>query len=185
MKLPREARQASILRAAATAFARAGFAGTSMEDVAAEAGITKLIVYRHFDSKEELYRDVLARVEDRLREETTALLASPEPRGSIITALLRVGREDPDGLRLLLVHARREPAFAAYVEESRQRAVELASALAGDALDPPIRTWAIRSLVNYAFSSVLEWLEVGDESFDDVFVERATDGLAALFGAWS
>ena len=37
--LSREERQASILRAAARAFAGAGFAGTSMEDVAAEAGV--------------------------------------------------------------------------------------------------------------------------------------------------
>jgi len=49
--LSRADRQAQLLRAAATAFARAGFAATSMDDVAAEAGVTKLIVYRNFDSK--------------------------------------------------------------------------------------------------------------------------------------
>ena len=68
----RDERQAPILRAAAAAFARTGFAGTSMDDVAAEAGITRLIVYRHFDSKEDLYRAVLERVTDRLREEFLA-----------------------------------------------------------------------------------------------------------------
>ncbi|HYD10163.1 MAG TPA: helix-turn-helix domain-containing protein, partial [Acidimicrobiales bacterium] len=51
--LSREDRAASILRGAADAFAHGGFAATSMEDVAAASGITKLIVYRHFGSKEE------------------------------------------------------------------------------------------------------------------------------------
>ena len=67
--LPRAERQESILHGAAAAFARTGYAATSMEDIAAASGITKLIVYRHFDSKEELYRAVLQRVFDRLAEE--------------------------------------------------------------------------------------------------------------------
>src|SRR5687767_13524021 len=52
--LRRKERQASILHGAAAAFARSGFAATSMEDVAEACGVTKLIVYRHFDSKEDL-----------------------------------------------------------------------------------------------------------------------------------
>ena len=71
-------RQAQLLRAAATAFARAGFAATSMDDVAAEAGVTKLIVYRNFDSKEDLYRSVLDGVSDRLRDEWLREMDQPE-----------------------------------------------------------------------------------------------------------
>ena len=57
--LSRDQRQATILQGAATAFATKGFAATGMEAVAAASGITKEIVYRHFASKEELYREVL------------------------------------------------------------------------------------------------------------------------------
>jgi AcrR family transcriptional regulator len=42
--LDRPARRASILAAAAGAFAQRGFADTAMDDVAAAAGITRLIV---------------------------------------------------------------------------------------------------------------------------------------------
>ena len=42
-----------------------GFDAVSMDDVAAAAGVTKLIVYRHFESKEALYRSVLERVFER------------------------------------------------------------------------------------------------------------------------
>ena len=73
---PRAERQAAILQGAAAAFARSGYAATSMEEIAAASGITKLIVYRHFDSKEALYRAVLQRVFDRLAEEFLAGYAS-------------------------------------------------------------------------------------------------------------
>ena len=77
--MQRDERQAQILRAAAAAFARTGFAATSMDDVAAEAGITRLIVYRHFDSKEDLYRAVLTKVTDRLGEEWEKGMAARRP----------------------------------------------------------------------------------------------------------
>src|SRR6185436_19787519 len=67
-RLPRAERRAQLLTAAATAFVRAGFDGTSMEDVAEQAGVTRLIVYRIFATKEDLYRAVLESVTDRLRD---------------------------------------------------------------------------------------------------------------------
>jgi AcrR family transcriptional regulator len=48
-------RRAVILRAAGPLFARDGYAGTRLDDVAAAAGVTKPILYRHFDSKKALY----------------------------------------------------------------------------------------------------------------------------------
>lgn len=42
-------------------FARDGYDGTRLDDVAAAAGVTKPIVYRHFESKKALYLALLAR----------------------------------------------------------------------------------------------------------------------------
>ena len=64
--LPRAERRAAILHGAALAFASSGFADTSMDDVGTACGVTKLIVYRHFGSKEELYREILQQVFDHL-----------------------------------------------------------------------------------------------------------------------
>lgn len=52
----REARRAEILDAAVRVFARQGYAGSRIEDVAREAGIAKGSVYLYFDSREELLR---------------------------------------------------------------------------------------------------------------------------------
>ena len=62
-RLPRAERRAQLLTAAATAFVSGGFDGTSMEDVAEQAGVTRLIVYRIFATKEDLYRAVLESVD--------------------------------------------------------------------------------------------------------------------------
>jgi len=56
-------RRASVLKAAATSFAQHGYAGTRLDDIAAAAGVTKPIVYRHFDSKKALYLALLSKHE--------------------------------------------------------------------------------------------------------------------------
>ena len=120
------ARRAAILRAASRVFAQSGFAATSMEDVAGAAGVTKLIVYRHFASKEALYRSVLERVFERQVTLFVENMAAGLEAGGATRALLSVGREYPDGFRLLWRHATREPQFAGYVHQFRDSAVSAA-----------------------------------------------------------
>ena len=67
-RLRRAERREQILGAATRAFARAGFTATSLDDIAAEAGITRVILYRHFESKADMYRAVLDRACTRLAE---------------------------------------------------------------------------------------------------------------------
>src|SRR6266542_4557272 len=67
-RMPRAERVQQVLAAAARAFARSGFAATSMDEIAAEAGISKLMIYRDFEGKRELYEAILESVSGRLRE---------------------------------------------------------------------------------------------------------------------
>jgi AcrR family transcriptional regulator len=60
-RLTREGRREVILRAAADLFGEHGFAGTRLEDIAARAGITKQLLYRHFSDKTALYLALLER----------------------------------------------------------------------------------------------------------------------------
>ena len=86
-----------------------------MDDVGTACGVTKLIVYRHFGSKEELYREILEQVFDHLGVELRAELAEPTHTGLGPRTLLTVAREDPAAFTLLWRHAAREPQFAGYV----------------------------------------------------------------------
>lgn len=186
--LPRAERQQTILRGAAIAFARTGYAATSMEDIAAASGITKLIVYRHFDSKEDLYRAVLQRVFDRLAEEFVAGYGADDPntrdRGVGARSLLTVAREDPDGFRLLWLHAAREEQFADYAQELRERAVDASRVMLSGRVDESLFEWASHTILAYLVQAVLNWLEFGDPRRDEEFVVLATGALVSGIGAW-
>jgi AcrR family transcriptional regulator len=188
--LDRPTRRAAILGAAARAFAERGFAATSMDDVAACAGITRLIVYRHFETKASLYTAVLADVRDRLAgEDAPGVGASGVARGESVAvrSLLRVGREDPAGVTLLLRHAAREPQFAAYADEFREQAIRYAEQLMRVARAPVrVRTrWAAETLVSFVFDALLHWLEDGDPARDREFLAQVDASLPALVAAWS
>jgi AcrR family transcriptional regulator len=177
-------RRAAILRAASRVFAQSGYAATSMEDVAAAAGVTKLIVYRHFEAKENLYRAVLERVFDRQVELFVANMAAGLEAGGATSALLEVGREYPDGFRLLWRHAAREPQFADYARELRERSVDASRALLAGQVQPALYEWATHTLVDYLVEAVLNWLEFGEPARDEEFVSLATAGARAGIRAW-
>lgn len=180
----RAERQEQVLRAAARAFARDGFSATSMEDVAAEAGITKLIVYRHFASKEDLYRAALERTSRRLAEEFAAGVASGG-RGAAVRSLLTVAREDPAGFVLVYRHAARETQFAGYAAQVRPYAVELARRLLPDAVArSPLAPWAAESVVGHLVDAVLNWVELGRPADDERFIAVVAAGVPALVDAW-
>lgn len=183
--LPAPERRAQILRAAAAAFSVGGYAATSVDDVAKQAGITKLIVYRHFDSKGDLYRQVLDQVAERLVEQWTAHSEVALYRGAAVKTLLAVGRELPDGFRLFFVHAPREEAFAGYAADFRRLQLRVGDRLLLDRLpDGPRRTWTAAMMLDVLIASVLQWLEVGDPAEDAEWADRATDGLHAALAAW-
>jgi len=63
------AKRQAILDAAKNLFVRNGYASTSMDAVAAEAGVSKLTVYSHFTDKETLFSSaVVARCEEQMPE---------------------------------------------------------------------------------------------------------------------
>ena len=181
--LRRDERHAAILHGAAAAFARTGYAATSMEDVADACGVTKLIVYRHFDSKEELYRAILQRVFDRQAEELLHGLEHVVP-GLGTRTLLTVAREDPDGFHLLWRHAAREPQFADYARELREHSVDASRALLAGQVPPALYEWAAHTIVDFLVEAVLNWLEFGDPARDEEFVGLATEAAKASIRAW-
>lgn len=68
IRLPAEQRRRQLLDVALDVFADRGFHATSMNQVAEAAGVTKPVLYQHFGSKRELYRELLTDVGARLEE---------------------------------------------------------------------------------------------------------------------
>jgi AcrR family transcriptional regulator len=152
-----------------------------MEDVAAACGITKLIVYRHFGSKEELYREILQQVFGDLGQELRAELAMPTRTGLGPRTLLTVARADPAAFTLLWRHAAREPQFAAYAAELRSVSVSVARQLSElDTGDELLDAWRSEALFGWLVEATLTWLERGAAARDDEFVAETSAGYRAL-----
>lgn len=157
--LHRDERRAQLIRAAARAFLAGGFAATSLDDVAAQAGVTKMIIYRHFDSKSDLYHAVLLDTRQRIE----ARIGVPEQFGpQALQGLVLAARENPDGFRLLYRHARREPDFAGYVDELSLTASRNADPWLRELIpDPPRRAWIASLLPALTIDAILSWLDTG------------------------
>jgi len=157
-----------------------------MEDVATACGVTKLIVYRHFESKEELYREILQQVLEQLGAELRIELAQPTRSGLGPRTLLTVARQDPDAFTLLWRHAAREPKFAAYAAELRSISVSVVRQLTAlDAGDDLLDTWRSEALFGWLVEATLTWLEQGTAGRDEDFIGEAAAGLRALRSAFS
>ena len=76
-RLPSDERRRLIVEAASRLFATRGYANTSLDQVAAEAGVTKPIVYRHFHSKKELHLTLLALHRDELLRTLAEAMQAP------------------------------------------------------------------------------------------------------------
>jgi AcrR family transcriptional regulator len=100
-RLTAEERRAGILNAALAVFSARGYHASSIDDIAREAGISKALIYEHFDSKQGLYGDLLEQNANELFERLASSLAGVEVESG--AARLAAGLD----------------AFFAFVEERR------------------------------------------------------------------
>jgi len=178
-RLPRAERREQLLAAATQAFARAGFAATSLDDIAAQAGISRVLLYRHFESKTDLYRAVLERAIARL----TATVGTRDYTYASIDALLGAAAEDPDGFRLLFHHAAREPEFRAQMDRFRRGMVATARReLAKVIGDRAWAQWAAQLAPVVAIEAVMAWLDAGQPDPDQA-ADRIRQALAGVITA--
>ena len=163
-RLRRRARREQMLDAATRAFARSGFAATSLNDVAAVAGVSKVLLYRHFESKADLYRAVLDTAGARLGD---AVGRDDFGEGTIVALVGAAGR-DPDGFRLLFRHAAREPEFRDVVDAYETIATDTARRnLARRLPEGPWLDWASRLVPVVTVEAVLAWLDIGAPDPDE------------------
>ncbi len=162
-RMPRAERREQILGAATRAFASAGFTNTGLDVVAAEAGVTPVILYRHFASKADLYRAVLGSCGARLQE----VVGADDFDDTTIPALLRAASEDPAAFRLLFRYAPREPEFRDVIETSRLTATEITDRYLADVADDRWRSWAAALLPTLTTDAVIAWLDAGQPDPDE------------------
>lgn len=161
-RLPRAQRREQILVAATRAFARRGFANTGLDAIAAEAGVTPVILYRHFASKADLYREVIQSGHTRLREATGGY----DFGDASIPALVRAAAADPEAFRLLYRHATREPEFRDVIDTLSKSSTAITRRHLAGITDDRWRNWAAQLLPTITVEAVIAWLDAGQPDPD-------------------
>ena len=85
-RLPAAQRRETLIAAASELFAQRGFDHVSLDEVAERAGVTKVIVYRHFASKKDLYLELLAIHRDELLGTLTEGMVADTPLAARVPA---------------------------------------------------------------------------------------------------
>lgn len=188
----RAARRAELLDAADVVVRRDG-PDASMTAIAAGAGITKLVLYRHFEDKAGLYRALAQRYVAPLREGLTAALADAPPgQHRLRTALdtyIRFVEEDPQVYRFLLHRAAaEEPAARTTVADFQaEMADQVATALhdpLGLGLDADrARVWgdAVVGATQFAADRWLDGKDVPRAELVEQLVALLGPGLERMF----
>ena len=137
-----ERRRPELLDAALRLFLAHGYDGTSMQAVADEAGVTKPVVYAAFGSKDDLFRALLAREEDRILAEIQGAFANADlsdPENALsegFTAFLRAVAESPEVYKLIFLgEGGGNAAVARSIKAGREAQVRSLSVLAQGWLD--------------------------------------------------
>ncbi|MGB2756370.1 MAG: helix-turn-helix domain-containing protein [Acidimicrobiia bacterium] len=127
MRLPADQRRIQLIEVARNVFATQGYSPTSMDDIAAAAGVTKPVLYQHFRSKRALYREILHTVGDemiRALESATASASGGRARVEAgFAAYFRWVEGSPNAFRILFgASVRNDKEFAKTIDSVLDRA---------------------------------------------------------------
>ena len=174
-------RRGLIEDAAARLFAQRGYVATTVEDIVSEAGVSKPMLYRHFESKKELHMKLLERRRDELAaaplDSFLQAEGKPEDRlPAMIEAWFAHVEQHPDTSRLLFQDATGDPDIHALQRElrRRQRAADMALLREFAPLLPEDELEPLGEIIRSSLTGLALWW------LDNPDVPRATVASATL-----
>ncbi|MDA0631993.1 TetR family transcriptional regulator [Nonomuraea sp. MCN248] len=183
-------RREQLISISRTLFAEKGFDGTSIEEIAATAQVSKPVVYEHFGGKEGVYAVVVDREMQRLLAMITEALAASHALVKLeraALALLRYIEESSEGFRILVrdSHAASGTGtFASLISEIASQVEDvLADEFAGRDYDPKLAPMYAQMLVGMVALTGQWWLDARKPAREEVaahLVNLAWNGLTGL-----
>jgi AcrR family transcriptional regulator len=173
-RLPRAVREQQMLDAAVQMFSVNGYHETSMDTIAAEAQISKPMLYLYYGSKEDLFGACLnremSRFIDAVRADIDFTLSPKDLLRNTIVSFLRYIDENRASWIVMYTQATSSQAFAQTVREGREQIVELVAGLVRSGsrtprTDPEYDMMAV-ALVG-AGEALANRLSTGDIGVDD------------------
>jgi AcrR family transcriptional regulator len=191
--MPAPRRRELIVGAAVEEFAELGYEAAAIGRIAAAAGVSRTVLYDHFPSKLELYKELLHTEQQQLISYLSAAFDSPgttEDRWrAAFDAFFRFVEERP--LAWHLLYPRRPPldddAAQAYRRQRDESNRMLAELLAADArragLEPrTVRARAVFAMHRNALIAAARWWATHPEVAREEIVEAAMAALWTGFG---
>ena len=188
-----QAREAAIIQSVNRLLAEKGFDAMTVDEVAADVGIAKASLYKHFPSKEDLACAAMVRVMRRAQEFLKSLPADAEPLDNIRavarwTMQVQLAGEMPSlpsqnsSLRATLTKSR--DYMDGLIEISDQLGAWIEEAQANGSLNPELPPLAVLyTLYARACDPVLEFLKMsgqhGDEQIVELVMTTCFEGLRA------
>ncbi len=172
IRLTRAERREQLIDVARALFAERGLEGTSVEEIAAHAGVSKPVVYEHFGGKEGLYAVVVDRevrtLHDAIRTAITTPRANPRALIELGTlALLDYIDDHPNGFRILSRDSSAtspEGSFATILSDIASRVEDLlANQFARRDLDGGTAPLYAQMLVGLVALAGQWWMDTRDE----------------------
>jgi AcrR family transcriptional regulator len=183
-------RREQLLDIGRTLFAAKGFDGTSVEEIADKANVSKPVVYEHFGGKEGLYAVVVDREVSRLLDRVTASLVGNHPRELLeqaAGALLEYVERDTDGFRILVRDSPVASSTGTFASMLSDVATQVEHVLAGEfktrGYDPKLAGLYSQALVGMVALTGQWWLDARKPKRDEVaahLVNLAWNGLSHL-----
>ncbi|MCB1000766.1 MAG: TetR/AcrR family transcriptional regulator [Acidimicrobiales bacterium] len=181
-RLPAGERREQILEVAVQVFARHGYHGTSMNDIAEAAGVTKPVLYQHFDSKQDLYLALIDEVGHRMitaiAKATAGATNGKAQTESGFCAYFRWVAQDHDAFLLLFAtQANRDAAATKAIRKITSEAASAIAPLIAAEIDHEQQRTIAHGLVGLAEGVSRRLVERGEE-FDPDELGRLVSNLA-------
>ena len=183
-------RREQLIDVARHLFAERGLEGTSIEEVAARADVSKPVVYEHFGGKEGLYAVVVDREVERFLAMATRLLEGEDKMEKFEVAaveLLRYIQDNSDGFRILVRDSNPSSGsgtFASLISDiASQVEYILGDVLKERGYDPKLAPMYAQMLVGMVAFTGQWWLDARKPELEDVaahLVNLAWNGLSKL-----
>ena len=183
-------RREQLVNIARRLFAERGFEGTAIEEIAAQAGVSKPVVYEHFGGKEGLYAVVVDREVERLLTMATTLLGGARTRETFEVAavsLLRYIDDNADGFRILVRDSNPGSGTGTYgtllSDIAGQVEYILADFLSSRGHDPKLAPLYAQMLVGMVAFTGQWWLDARKPKLEEVaanLIDLAWNGLSQL-----
>jgi AcrR family transcriptional regulator len=186
VRLPAAERRQQLVDTALTLFAASGMHGTSMDDIAEAAGVTKPVLYQHFRSKRALFVELLDQVGQQLLNAITLATAQAgTPREQVelgLTAYFQFVSDHHASFVLLFGDGtRRDEEFASAVNAVENTIAEFVAAQINAGLDDAHRQLLAHAIVGMAESASRRWVAAGETEPAAVAASRVANlALAGL-----